>query len=85
MNESGGAGHVAIAVDLRIKLGTDESFYQKVTQQLLSYLKSIAKNGNHMSMPHLLAPIVGVQCGVIPRTTTTRRRHAPYMWRHGGR
>ena len=53
-------------MDLRIKLGTDESFYQKVTQRLLSYLESIAKNGNHMSMPHFLAPSVGVQRGVDP-------------------
>ena len=34
------AGHITIAVDLRIKLGADDEFYQTVTRKFLSYLRS---------------------------------------------
>ena len=45
-------------------MGTDEEFHHKVTHKFPNYLRSIATNGNHLSMPHLFAPIVGIQCGV---------------------
>ena len=60
------AGHITVAAGLRVKLGADDGFYQKVTQRLLNYLRSTAENGKHLSTPRLLAPIVGVQCGGDP-------------------
>ena len=49
--------------DLRIQLGTDVMCCEKM---IISYVKSMGKGGNHLSMPHLLAPIVGIQSGVEP-------------------
>ena len=34
------AGHITIAVDLRIQLGADDEFHQKATQKFFSYLRS---------------------------------------------
>ena len=59
-------GHITIAVDIRTKLGAGDEFYQKVTQKLLSYLRSIGEDGVRLATPHVLAQILGIQGGVDP-------------------
>ena len=66
-------GHVTIAADLRIKLGTDGDFYQKVTHNFLGYLRSTGNDGRHLATTHVLAPITGIQGGVDPAEYNYRK------------
>ena len=66
-------GHITIAVDLRIQLGVDDEFYQKVTQQFLSYMRSTGTDGKHLATPLALQPIIGVQGGVDPAESNYRK------------